>query len=49
MSHTDNENDNLGWSPMDWGTPKGIAIFFMSCSAILVGLGVLLWGIGQLI
>jgi len=46
---TTTENNNLGWTPMDWGTPKGIAIFFTSLSAILVGLGVLLWGVGQLI
>jgi hypothetical protein len=50
MTNTNNdtttENNNLGWTPMD---PKGIAIFFTSLSAIMVGLGVLLWGVGQLI
>ncbi|MCL1885580.1 MAG: hypothetical protein FWF98_02285 [Dehalococcoidia bacterium] len=51
MSTTENtdENNNLGWTPMDWGTPKGVAIFFFSLSTILVGLGVFLWGLGQLL
>ncbi len=45
--------DKNNWSPFDWSTPQGLARFFISggvaLGAILAGVGVLLWGIGQLI
>jgi len=37
------------WNPMDWGTPQGMAIFFVSIAVLLASIGVLLWGISQLI
>ena len=35
------------WSPGDWGTPQGLALFFISGAIVLAGIGVLLWGIAQ--
>lgn len=37
------------FSPIDWGTPQGLAIFFASFAVMLAGIGVLLWGISQII
>ena len=49
MEHNSENNQDVGWNPMDWGTPKGIAMFFCSGAAVLAGLGVLLWGISLLV
>lgn len=37
------------FSPMDWGTPQGFAIILCGLAAMLAGIGVLLWGISQII
>jgi hypothetical protein len=34
---------------MDWGTPQGVAMFFASLAILVASVGVLLWGVGQLI
>jgi hypothetical protein len=38
-----------GYNPLEWGTPRGIALFFVSIAAVVASVGVLLWGIAQLV
>jgi hypothetical protein len=41
-------NDDFG-TPLDWYKAKELARFFFSGAAVLVGLGVFLWGLSLLI